>query len=147
MCVLKGEKMFGEYLRTERKKAKLSQQTLADKITSLGYKCSNGLISYYETGYGKEKHDWSNRPPEKFLEYLAQALGLSVKEAREKAGYSSENPLTPELERNWKQLLEGIAHLPLDQQEQIKQQFEKAMNLAVNMFLAESKEKTHIIKS
>lgn len=89
--------MFSEYLRSKRKAAGMSQQQLADKLSALGYKVSNGKISYYETDYGQKK-GWTNRPPEVFIDYLADALRLNRDEARLAAGYKAQSsPVPPEI--------------------------------------------------
>ena len=88
--------MFKDYLKAKRIAAGLSQQELADKISAAGYKVSNGKISYYERDYGKEKKGWTNRPPEEFVEYLAEVLNLNLSEVRQEAGYAPRKSSLPD---------------------------------------------------
>jgi transcriptional regulator with XRE-family HTH domain len=80
---------FGASLRARRKAARLTQQQLADKVTSRGYRITGAYISMIEREYDKTRSGEPTRVNRDFVKIAAPLLGWSTDEALMEAGYAS----------------------------------------------------------
>jgi len=100
---------FSEWLKTNRKAAKLSQDKLAERINELGksfgFSITSAQISNYEREYDKDQDGNPTRPKEKFVELAAQVLSRPIDEAKIAANYApgSDSAAVP------KPILEALA--------------------------------------
>lgn len=84
---------FGEYLRKIRKAAGLSQEKLAELITSKGHNTTPGSISNIERNYYRKQDGSPAQPHKNLVIYAAQVCGADVREALDEADYSVKNGL------------------------------------------------------
>jgi transcriptional regulator with XRE-family HTH domain len=81
---------FGTWLKQKRKEKGWSQEKLAKEME---YVCKAGYISNLERNSYVGKHGNSTRPSLHIVDALANALNISVSEARLSAGYAPEKVL------------------------------------------------------
>lgn len=91
---------FGEWLRSARKAANLTQDRLAELVTARGAKISAGYISNLERAYDTNQDGSPSRPSESIVNAIAVVLGQPLNTARLAAGYApiDDNSVQIELE-------------------------------------------------
>lgn len=79
---------FGEWLRGNRKAAKLSQVQLAARATDQGFPVTDAYVSMIEREYDKNKKGQPTRVNQDLVVAFAKALGVPIDEALLAAGYA-----------------------------------------------------------
>jgi transcriptional regulator with XRE-family HTH domain len=80
--------MYGETLRKKRQEAGLSQERLAELVTSKGHRVTGAMVSMIERGYDKTKSGDPTRVNKEFVKVAADVLGWDVNDALICADYA-----------------------------------------------------------
>jgi transcriptional regulator with XRE-family HTH domain len=79
---------YGKRLRSKRLAKNLSQERLAEMVTSRGHTITGANISIIERGYDKRKDGEATRPHRRFVEIASELLGDDVDQALMDADYA-----------------------------------------------------------
>lgn len=107
---------YGKRLRALREERGLSQDRLAELITSRGHRVSGANLSIIERSYDRTKDGSPTRPNRRIVELAAEILNDDVNAALFDAGYS---PITGESESGF---YSGFSKLPPDKQRVARRQ-------------------------